>query len=52
MRARSKEVRIEAYNAFNTIVWDNPDLVPSSATFGQVTRKRGAYSGRELIAPS
>ena len=29
------EARIEAYNAFNTIVWDNPDLNLSSAELRQ-----------------
>jgi hypothetical protein len=42
------EARIEAYNAFNEIVWDNPDLILSSANFGKVTRKQLAYSGREM----
>jgi len=42
------EARIEAYNALNTIVWDNPDLNLASANFGQVTRKRLAWNGREL----
>jgi predicted porin len=42
------EARLEAYNAFNQIIWDNPDLTISSATFGKVTRKRVDGSGREL----
>jgi hypothetical protein len=42
------EARIEAYNAFNGVVWDNPDLNLSSANFGKVTRKREAYNGREF----
>jgi hypothetical protein len=42
------EARVEAYNAFDTTVWDNPDLNLSSANFGKVTRKRGAWSGREV----
>jgi outer membrane receptor protein involved in Fe transport len=42
------EARIEAYNAFNTILWDNPDLVLSSANFGKVTRKRVDGNGREI----
>ena len=42
------EARVEAYNAFNNIVWDNPDLVLSSSNFGKVTRKRLAFSGREF----
>ena len=42
------EARIEAYNAFNTIIWDNPDLTLSSANFGKVTRKRTDGNGREI----
>jgi hypothetical protein len=42
------EARIEAYNAFNTIVWDTPDLNISSANFGKVTRKRTDGTGREI----
>jgi hypothetical protein len=42
------EARIEAYNAFNTIVWDNPDLNISSTNFGKVTRKRTDAAGREI----
>jgi hypothetical protein len=42
------DLRIEAYNAFNQIVWDLPDLNLSSANFGKVTRKRIDSSGREF----
>ena len=42
------EARIEAYNALNSIIWDNPELVLSNANFGKVTRKRAAWSGREI----
>ena len=42
------EARIEAYNAFNNIIWDNPDLSISSSNFGKVTRKRVDGNGREL----
>jgi hypothetical protein len=42
------EARFEAYNAFNTIIWDTPDLVISSANFGKVTRKRVDGNGREV----
>ncbi len=42
------EARFEAYNAFNTIIWDNPDLNLSSANFGKVTRKRTDGTGREI----
>jgi hypothetical protein len=42
------EARVEAYNALNSIVWDNPDLNIASANFGKVTRKRLAWNGREI----
>jgi len=42
------EARIEAYNAFNNIVWDNPDVNVSNANFGKVTRKRIDGTGREV----
>ena len=42
------EARVEAYNALNNIVWDNPDLNLASANFGKVTRKRLAWNGREI----
>ncbi len=42
------EFRAEAYNAFNQIVWDNPDLSISSSNFGKVTRKRVDGVGREI----
>jgi hypothetical protein len=42
------EARIEAYNALNSIIWDNPDLNLASSNFGKVTRKRLAYNGREI----
>ena len=42
------EARIEAYNALNTIVWDNPDVNVSNANFGKVTRKRVDGTGREI----
>jgi hypothetical protein len=42
------EARIEAYNAFNHVVWDNPDQIISSANFGKVTRKRTDITGREI----
>jgi len=42
------EARLEAYNALNTVVWDNPDLNLASANFGKVTRKRLAWNGREI----
>lgn len=42
------EARIEAYNAFNQIIWDNPDMNLASANFGKVTRKRTDNMGREI----
>jgi hypothetical protein len=42
------EARVEAYNAFNNIIWDNPDVDLASATFGKVTRKRIDGAGREI----
>lgn len=42
------EARLEAYNALNTIVWENPDLAIVSANFGKVTRKRLDGVGREI----
>jgi outer membrane receptor protein involved in Fe transport len=41
------EARFEAYNAFNAIVWDNPDLALGT-NFGKVTRKRVDGTGREM----
>ena len=35
-------------NAFNNIVWDNPELNVSSPNFGKVTRKRIDGTGREV----
>ena len=37
----------DGHDAFNTIVWDNPDVNVSSANFGKVTRKR-TDTGREV----
>jgi hypothetical protein len=42
------EARLEAYNALNNIVWDNPDMNLANANFGKVTRKRLAWTGREI----
>jgi hypothetical protein len=42
------EARLEAYNAFNHIVWDQPNTVFGSGTFGRVTTKRLDASGREV----
>jgi hypothetical protein len=43
------EVRVEAYNAFNQINWDNPVLdFNNTANFGKVISKRPGYVGREI----
>jgi len=42
------EARVEAYNALNNIIWDNPELNISNPNFGKVTRKRLAWTGREI----
>ena len=42
------EARVESYNAFNSILWDLPDLNISSANFGKITRKRNDGTGREF----
>jgi len=36
-RSTAVEARIEAYNALNGIVWQNPDQTLGSANFGKVT---------------
>jgi hypothetical protein len=42
------EARFEAYNAFNHLIWDQPDTTFGSGTFGKVTRKRTDGYGREI----
>lgn len=42
------EFRIEAYNAFNQINWDNPVVDFNNANFGKVISKRPGYIGREI----
>jgi hypothetical protein len=42
------EARVEAYNAFNQINWDNPVVDFNSANFGKVISKRAEYIGREI----
>ena len=42
------EARIESYNVFDKIVWEDPDLNIASANFGKVTRKRIDGNGREF----
>lgn len=49
IRERYKfEFRVEAYNAFNQINWDNPVLDFNNANFGKVISKRPGYIGREI----
>ena len=42
------EARFEAYNAFNHLVWDQPDTTFGGGNFGKVTRKRTDSYGREI----
>ena len=42
------ETRVEAYNAFNHLNWENPGVDFTNATFGKVTRRHVAYTGREV----
>ncbi len=42
------ETRLEAYNAFNRVNFDNPTVDFTSANFGKITRKLVAYNGREV----
>ena len=43
------ETRVEAYNAFNHLNWENPGVdFNNQATFGRVTRRHVAYTGREI----
>ncbi|MBC7931149.1 MAG: TonB-dependent receptor, partial [Rubrivivax sp.] len=43
------EARVEAYNAFNHLNWDNPGVdFNNKATFGKVTRRHIAFNGREV----
>ena len=43
------EVRVEAYNAFNQINWDNPVMdFNNTLNFGKVVSKRPGYIGREI----
>ena len=49
LRERFKfEFRVEAYNAFNQINWDNPVVDFNNANFGKVVNKRPGYIGREI----
>jgi hypothetical protein len=42
------EARVETYNIFNHINWDNPVVDFNSVSFGKVTNKRAEYIGREV----
>jgi hypothetical protein len=42
------EVRVETYNAFNQLNWDNPVVDFNNANFGKVISKRPGYIGREV----
>jgi hypothetical protein len=42
------EVRVEGYNVFNNLNWDNPVLDFNSSNFGKVVSKRPGYIGREI----
>jgi len=42
------EARVETYNAFNQINWDNPVVDFTSTNFGKVVSKRPEYIGREI----
>ena len=48
MGTRRLEARFETYNAFNTVVWDQPETTLGNANFGKVTRKRTDSLGREV----
>jgi hypothetical protein len=42
------EFRVEAYNAFNQLNWDNPVVDFNNANFGKVINRRPGYIGREI----
>jgi len=42
------EVRVESYNAFNNLNWDNPIVNFNDPNFGKVVNKRPGYIGREI----
>ena len=42
------EARVEAYNALNHLIWDQPDTTFGGGNFGKVTRKRTDGYGREI----
>jgi hypothetical protein len=39
--AKTVEVRIEAFNLFNTVNWGNPNVILGSATAGRITTTVG-----------
>lgn len=41
------ELRMEAYNLTNSFMGRNPEINPTSGSFGQVTRQLATHSGRE-----
>lgn len=42
------ETRVEAYNAFNHLNWENPITDINNSNFGRVVAKHVAYTGREI----
>ncbi|HEU0178276.1 MAG TPA: TonB-dependent receptor [Blastocatellia bacterium] len=42
------EVRVESYNVFNNLNWDNPVVDFTNSNFGKVVSKRPGYIGREV----
>ena len=42
------EFRVETYNAFNNLNWDNPVVDQTNRNFGRVLSKRPGYIGREV----
>jgi hypothetical protein len=47
--ARSFEVRVEAFNAFNWLNWGIPQVAVNSATFGQITSTAGGALGPRVL---
>jgi hypothetical protein len=42
------EVRVESYNVFNNLNWDNPVMDFNNINFGKVINRRPGYIGREV----
>jgi hypothetical protein len=42
------EVRVETYNTFNKLNWDNPVVDFTNSNFGKDISKRPGYIGREV----